>query len=155
MIKNSNSVAITRPADTDAYTALDVIGDANGSAILQFKNVAGPRDNEILITSVELMIASTSVPVGMAGFNLRLYNQSPTAIADNAAWDLAVADRNAYLGNIILGTPIDEGNTVFGDNDKINKQVSLLTPDLFAILQTIGGFTPASGTVFTVTVHTL
>ena len=155
MIKTPNSVTITRPANTTAYTALDVIGDANGSAILQFKNVASPACFDTIITSAELMIYAASVPSGMTGFNLRLYNQAPTPIADNAAWDLAVADREFYIGNIALGTPIDEGNTLFLDTDGINKQVALITNDIYVVLQTIGGFTPTSGMIFKLTIHTV
>jgi hypothetical protein len=157
MILSGNTITITRPANTTAYTALDVIGDTNGSAILEFKNIKSPGGGEIAITSIELEVDVAAVPAGMAGFNVRLYNASPTAIADNAAWDIPSGDRGKYLGKIVLGTPIDEGSTLFIDNDLTTpKQISLLTSSLFVELQTIAGFTPAGNSeVYRLTIHAI
>lgn len=154
MIFTTNTVTITRPANTTAYTALDVIGDTNGSAIFEFKNIKAKGGGDIIITSIELEVDVAAVPAGMTGFNVRLYNASPTAIADNAAWLFDSADRGLYLGKIVLGTPVDEGATLFIDNDNINKQISLTGSSLFVELQTIGGFTPAGNSeVYRLTIH--
>lgn len=151
---HSTTVTITRPANTTDYTAGDVIGDTNGSAIFTFANMARAA-GEVLITSIELEIDLAAVPSGMTGFNVRLYNASPTAIADNAAWDLPSGDRGKYLGKIQLGTPVDEGSTLFIDNDGINKQIKLLTTSLYVELQTLGGFTPTSAAVKRLTIHSM
>lgn len=151
---HSATVTITRPADTTAYTAGDVIGGTGGSAIFTFANMARTA-GEVLITSVELEIDVASVPSGMTGFNLRMYNASPTAIADNAAWDLPSGDRGKYLGKIALGTPVDEGSTLFIDNDNINKQIALSSTNLYVELQTVGAFTPTSACVKRLTIHTM
>jgi hypothetical protein len=91
----------------------------------------------------------------MTGFNLRLYNASPTAIADNAAWDIPSGDRGKYLGKIVLGTPVDEGSTLFIDNDLTTpKQLTLTGTALYAELQTITGYTPAGNSeVYRLTIH--
>lgn len=149
------TVVITRPSNTTAYTAGDVIGDTNGSAIFEATNMAKTGGGEVIITSVELEIDVSSIPSGMSGFNLRLYNASPTAIADNAAWDLPSGDRGKYLGKIALGTPVDEGATLFIDNDGINKQITLTSTSLFFELQTVGAYTPTSAAVKRITIHTL
>lgn len=151
---HSATVNITRPSDTTAYAAGDVIGDTGGSAIFTFSNMARAA-GDIIITSVELEIDASSVPSGMTGFNLRLYNASPTAIADNAAWDLPSGDRGKYLGKISLGTPVDEGSTLFIDNDNIGKQITLTSTNLYVELQTVGAFTPSSATVKRLTIHTM
>jgi len=157
MILSGNTITITRPANTTAYTALDVVGDTTGSAILEFKNIKSPGGGEILITSVELEIDVASLPAGMTGFNVRLYNVSPTAIADNAAWLYDSDDRGKYLGKIVLATPIDEGGTLFIDNDLTSpKQVSLLSSSLFVELQTITGYTPAGNSeTYRLTIHAI
>jgi hypothetical protein len=151
---HSTTVSFARPNDNTAYAALDVIGDTNGSAILTFANMARAV-GDVIITSVELEIDRVDVPAGMSGFNLRLYNASPTAISDNASWDFPVADRGKYLGKIVLGTPVDEVSTLFIDNDQINKQITLTSTSLYVILQTITGFTPSASTVKRLTIHTL
>lgn len=150
---HSATVIITRPTDTNAYLAGDVIGDTSGSAIFTFANMCRASGGEIIITSVEFELdVATS---GIGPVNLRLYNASPAAIADNAAWDLVAGDRGKYLGKINLTTPIDEGNTLFCDNDGINKQVTMLSGNLYVELQTVAGFTPASASVKRLTIHTL
>jgi hypothetical protein len=152
---HGRTVTITRPANTTPYTALDVIGDTNGSAIFEFTNM-GKAGGEVMITSVEVEVDVVAVPSGMTSFNLRLYNASPTAIVDNAAWDFPVADRGKYLGKITTSNVVDEISTLFCDNDQVNKQVTLVTTSLFVQLQTVGGFTPsANSTVKRVTIHTI
>jgi hypothetical protein len=151
---HSATVTITRPSDTTAYTAGDAVGDTNGSAILTFANMARAA-GDVIITSIELEIDVAAVPSGMGAFNVRLYNAAPTAIADNAAWDLVSGDRGKYLGKIQLSTPTDEGSTLFSDNDGINKQITLTSTSLYVVLQTVAAFTPSSATVKRLTIHTL
>jgi len=147
------TVIITRPANTTPYTALDVVGNAT-TAILEFTDIV-TFAGEKFITSIELEVDVTAVPSGMAGFNVRLYNASPTAISDNDAWDFPVADRGKYLGKVQLATPVDEISTLFSDNDQINKPITMISTSLFVILQTIGAYTPGSGTVKRLTIHLL
>jgi hypothetical protein len=153
---HSATVTITRPSNTTAYTAGDVIGDTNGSAIFTFANMCKAGGGEVLINSIELEVDVASLPSGsMAGFVVRLYNASPTAIADNAPWDLPSGDRGKYLGKIILGTPVDEGGTLFIDNDQISKQITLTGTSLYVELQTLGAYTPTSAGVKRLTIHSM
>jgi hypothetical protein len=101
-----SSVSITRTADTNAYTAGDVIGAATGStAAVEFVNIGQPSgDRDILITSAELEIDASAIPSGMTSFNLYLYSATPPgALGDNAAFDLSSGDRASFLGKISLG----------------------------------------------------
>jgi len=152
---HSQTVTITRPADTTPYTANDAMGDTNGSAILAFAGLAKSGGGEVMITSIEMQMDISGVISGMSTYYLHLYNAAPAAIADNAAWDFATADRGKYLGRIPLFGLVDLGGTLFADNDKINKQIKLPGTTLYAVLQTVGGFTPASGAVTKVTIHTV
>ena len=149
------SISFARTADTSAYNAGDVIGINNagspGSAIHSFTSF-GPAGGNVIITGAYLRIDASSVPAGMTNFRLHLYDASPTAILDNAVWDLPSGDRTAYLGYIDLGTPVDVGSTLFVQFDQINKQLKLASAvtTIYGELVTNGGFTPASGTVFTI-----
>ncbi len=153
------SLAITRPSNTTAYTAGDVIGVADttvaanaGSAILSF-SLHGIASGQAMITGADLLLALTAVPSGMTSFRLHLYDAAPAAILDNAAWDLVTADRGSYLGYIDVGTPIDVGGTLFVQTDQINKQITLKGGTLYGLLVTNGGFTPTSAAVYTVRLH--
>ncbi len=156
-------VTITRPSNTTAYTAGDVIGIADagtpanaGSAIHTLSSI-GPSGGYVMIQSIELFIGLAAVPSGMAGFRLHFYTASPTAILDNAAFDLVSGDVAGYVGYVDLPTPQDFGSTLFTQADYAGRLVKLASANtsLFAQLQTTGAYTPASGTVYTLRVKTL
>lgn len=151
--------SVTRPNDTSAYTANDVIGAATGStAALAFVNI-GRAGTEVMITTVQLEIDTNAVPSGMTSFRLYLYGVTPpSALGDNAAWDLPSGDRASFLGYVDLGTPVDLGSTLYVETANINKQITMppsTTNVLFGYLVTIGGYTPAAQTVHKVTLHAM
>jgi len=150
---HSATVTITRPSNTTAYTAGDVIGDTNGSAIFTFASMIRAA-GEVEITSIEYEIDESARPSGMDMFDVRLYNASPTAIADNAVFDIPSGDRGKYLGKVRIGVPVDEGSTLFVDNDGIGKQITMTGTSLYVILQTVGAYTPTSAGVSRLTIHT-
>jgi hypothetical protein len=137
-----STVTITRPADVAPYAAGDVIGAASGSAIITFPEV-GPSGGYVQIQSVRLLINSGTLPTGIGALRLHLYSSAPTAIADNAAWELPAGDRAAYMDSIDLPTPIDYGSTLFCKAD-FNGQLFRLgagVTSMFGLLQTINGAT--------------
>jgi len=149
-------VTITRPNDTSAYTANDVIGAATGStAAVEFKNM-GPTGARIMITSTQLEIDATAVISGETSYRLHLYNITPpSASGDNAAWDLPAGDRASYLGFLELGTPVDLGSTLYVEQNIVNKQTSLSTQSLWGYLVTIGAYTPTAQRVHKITLHSV
>jgi hypothetical protein len=149
-------VTITRPNDTSAYTANDVIGAATGStAAVEFKNM-GPSGARIMITSTQLEIDATAVISGETSYRLHLYNITPpSASGDNAAWDLPSGDRASYLGFIELGTPVDLGSTLYVEQNIVNKQTSLSTQSLWGYLVTIGAYTPTAQRIHKITLHSV
>lgn len=148
------SVTITRTADTNAYTANDVVGAATGStAAIEFTKM-GQNGCEFYITSAVLEIASTALISGEGSYDLHLYGDSPaSALGDNAAFDLPAGDRGTYRGKITLGTPVDLGSTLRVELDGINKQITLSGESIFAYLVTSGGYTPTSGRVYRVSLR--
>lgn len=142
------SDTITRPANTTAYTAGDVVSTGAGE-ILEFASL-GAANDIITILGARLSIAVNAVPSGCTGFRLHLYNASPTAIADNAAYNLPAGDLAKYLGYVTISTPIDLGDNIFSQDDNLNITVKLAGTSLYGILQTIGAYTPSSGAVKTI-----
>jgi hypothetical protein len=149
-------VSVTRTADTSLYTANDVIGSATGStAALTFANIGPSGGGEVMITSAILEIDASAIISGETSYELKLYSVTPpSALGDNAAWDLPSGDRASYLGKIALGTPADVGSTLLIETDGINKQITLAGANLYAYLVTVGGYTPTSARVYKVTLHT-
>ncbi len=147
-------VSLTRPANTTAYTANDVLGAT--AAALTF--AVGPTGGgEVLITSVALEIDVAAIPSGMTSFNLHLHNITPpSALADNAAFDVPSGDRASYLGFINMGSPADLGSTLYVQVEGVNKQVTLLGANVFGYLVPVGGFTPGGNSeVYVVTIHSV
>lgn len=150
------AVSLTRTADVNAYTANDVIGAATGSTAALTFAIAPSAGGEIMITSVALETDSTAVISGEAGYRLYLYNITPpSALGDNAAWDLPSGDRASFLGYIDLGQPVDLGSTCYIETAGISKQITAASGNVFGYLVTLGAFTPASATVRVITLHSV
>lgn len=149
------SDTITRPANTTAYDALDVVSTEAGE-ILTFTNIGG-LGSEILINNITMRIDVGTIPSGMSTFKLHLYNTAPTAIADNATYNLPSGDRSKYLGSIDIPTPTDIGDTLWSQNHSLGIIVKLAanSTTLYGILQTVTGYTPSSGTIKTVTINSV
>lgn len=150
------TVSITRPSNTTAYTAGDVVGDTSGSAILTFTG-AGPSGGFIILQSVSLVFSDSVVPSGMGAFRLHLYSATPTAIADNAAFDLVSGERANYMGYVDLPAPQDLGSSLYTQIDYPGRLVKLAaaSTSLFAELETRGAYTPVSASTISVRINTL
>lgn len=145
------SANFTRANNTTAYTAGDVVGAAV-TANISFDNVSSVTAGRFMIVGANLRIDINAIPSGMGSYRLHLYNAAPTAIADNAAYNLPSGDRAKYLGFITIDTPQDLGDTVWAQTDNINFEGKLAagSTTLYGILTTLAAWTPAASTVFTV-----
>jgi hypothetical protein len=150
----SAAVTLTRTNDTNAYLAGDVVGAATGStAALTFTDM-GFEAGRVMITSVSLEIDSTGVISGETSYRLYLYSVTPpSALGDNAVFDLPAGDRASFLGYVDLGTPVDLGSTLWVETHGVNKQVKLAGTSLFGYLVTIGPYTPTASRVHVITLH--
>jgi hypothetical protein len=149
------STTVTRPDNTDAYASGDVIGTAV-SATLTFA-AASLQQASLLVIGAALRLSVGAVPSGMSTFRLHLYTAAPTAIADNAAFNIPSGDRAAYLGFVELPAPLDLGDTIHAQNDDLAKlaRIEDTSGRLFAVLETRGAYTPAALTIYTVTLDVL
>jgi hypothetical protein len=134
---------VTRPANTTAYTAGDVVG-----GVIVFPAMGSPAGDSF-ITSVALRIHVAAVPSGMTSFRLHLYDATPaSAIADNSPWLLHANDLVSHLGYIDLGTPLlpaANSAALYVRTTQINDQLRLRDGfTLYGYLVTNGGFTPAA-----------
>lgn len=140
-----SKVAVPRPNDTTAYTALDVLGGATTpGSLIEFANVAPPGGGPMVLLYAGLRIDANALPSGLGQTKLHLYSTAPAAIADNAAYTLAAGDRDKYLGSIALGTPTLLGDTLYAEEDMARKEVMAASSSIWAIAQTIGAWTPTA-----------
>ena len=144
--------AFTRPDNTTAYAANDVVGATEAN--ITFANVLGAAQL-FIITGASLRIDAAAIPAGMGGFKLYLFDAAPTAIADNAAFNLIAADRAKLVGVIQIATPVDVGDTLWSQNDNINLNGKLVTTSLYGVLVTDNAYTPTAQCVKTITLYTI
>ena len=141
------SGTITRPDNTTGYTAGDVIGTAASAtiALADALNSSCPGA-KFMVLSAKLEIRVASVPAGMAGFRCHLFNAAPADIADNAPFNIAADDRSKYIGNFDFSTPIDRGATltIGAENIGLCGALASGSTTLYAILETLGAFTPTA-----------
>jgi hypothetical protein len=150
----SVSVTNTRPANTTTYAATDVVG-GTPTAVLTFASI-GPSGGRIEIIGSSLEIDVAAVPSGMTSFRLHLYSVTPpSALADDAAWDLPAGDRASYLGYIDLGTPADLGSTLYVQDETVRKPIKLATGSttIYGYLVSNGAYVATSAAVKVITLH--
>lgn len=132
----------TRPADTAAYAANDVINNATSSATNQsLTDVATENEGSGYMTVV-LETDSTAVTPTI---RVHFYDAAPaTAKNDNAAWTLVYADKSKYLGYIDM-PPLNGGVAIA--QFKSYKAASA-SRALYYELQTLSAFTPVSASKY-------
>ncbi len=132
-----------------AYLANDIMEGAKEFAL------AGPSGKNIRILSAELEVDHTAIISGETTYRLYLYSVTPpSALADNAAFDLPSGDRASFLGYLDLGAPIDIGSTLYVQTSGLDKDVLLAGTSLFGYLVTVGAFT-ATAAARKVKLHTV
>ena len=146
----SASATITRPANTTAYAAADGISTEAGANLTFATELAA--GSKFAIYSASIRSTNAAIISGATTYKLHLFNAAPTAIADNAAHAVVTADVAKYLGYITLSAMEDAGDFISKRTDAINAVMSLAAAgtSIYGQLQTVGGFTPASGTVYTI-----
>jgi hypothetical protein len=155
-LPKSKTVSVTRPNDASPYLANDVIGASTGAtAAIEFTDIA-KAGSEFMITGLDFRVNVAALISGEAAYRLQLYSATPpSALGDNAPWDIPSGDRSVYLGAIDISTPVDEGSTLCIKMREINAQVRLTGTSLFAYLVTVGPYTPTAQRVYEVTIHGL
>lgn len=150
-----SSASFTRPADTTAYTAQDVVGPATTPALLEFNGI-NPQPGPALF-EVKTARIVTNLSTCTATFRLYLYHTSVTPIADNSPWTLLDANKAKRLGWIdfaacsTAGTGSDSASSLWGPTD--GSFTGITASDngkVYGVLVATSGFTPASGQTFTV-----
>lgn len=144
----SFSVEITRPANTTVYTAGDVVGDVSG-VLKTISNVAKATGTGVRIYRVMLQTEDTGVQAG-SKFNLHLYRDTPdtTGLSDNGAFSINYINASKRIGKI----PVVMDSTI-GVNDYNCIGLNPANRDVYAILETVSGFTPsANSTRFQITI---
>lgn len=146
----STSTSFTRPADTTAYAANDLVANSTTAGSVVPMSFTIPKLSGFKLYKVS--IARSNATVTNAKFNLHLYGLSPTCSnGDNGAW---LTTASNWLGSFA----VDGSTQTFSDTSTAYAISAtypfLLLPagrTIYGLLQATAAYTPASAEVFTVT----
>lgn len=145
------STTFTRPADTTAYTANDLVANSvtAGSVVPMSFTIPVPG-----ISLERVQVSANSSTNTNAKFNLQLYSSSPTATnGDNGAW---LTTSSNWLGTVAIDCTVSAFSdklTGMGYANTVDTPVSLGSGTVYGLLQATAAYTPTSAEVFTVTLY--
>lgn len=143
--------AYTRPADTTAYAAGDVVANSTSAAtILTFSNMARALGLGGVIQNAAL-IMSTAAATKLSA-ELFLFDTAPTMQNDNAAFAPSDSELDKCLGVIVFdGTSTSNGARTTGNGCAIvtgaislSYQCAATAKDLYGVLVARNAYTPGN-----------
>lgn len=153
------TVEFTRPANTDAYTAGDVVSNStSATTLMRLQDLLPARGAMGYVVFARLETDKKSIT---PRFRIHLFrNSGPTVAADNAAHKELYADESKRCGHVDL-VAMTTATDTSGSDMSSAEDMELRTPlksaggasddnrDLYAMLEALDAFTPASGQKFT------
>lgn len=148
-------VEMTRPSNTDAYAAGDVVSNnTSTTTLIDLANLVRANGASAYIVRVSLSTDKKSIT---PRFRVHFYNASdPTVAADNAAYKNLYADIAKYLGFVDLpamttGTDTTNSTMSVAANSTVRLPIIAggSTRSVYALLEALDVFTPASAQKFT------
>lgn len=154
------AASMTRPADTTAYAAGDLVGNSTtaGSVTPLAITAARVAAGSLLASRVRLRKSGTELTA--ATFRVYLFSAAPTvANGDNGALSIAGSANCIGWADVSMATradsttanPFSDGAFGFGD---LNSLVALASGQtVWALIEARAAYTPASGETFAVTLE--
>ena len=150
------STEFTRPADTTAYTANDVVSDNTTTTTMQaLANAARVSGGSGYIVGIRIATDKKSI---VPALRVHFFNTTGATLAgDNVAYKEVYADgskRVAYYDMPAMTTAVDTTNSDMSRSVDMTMRIpyTCVATSLYYVLETLTAFTPASGEKITVTV---
>lgn len=149
LIKDLN---LTRPANTSAYAAADLIGDKTSAPVLAAITASGMAQVSGNGGRIRGITAYTDQTTCVAHLRVHLFNNSAiTLMNDNDPFTLLNANRPYQVAMITLPPLVTEGtgsNLAYAQDLTLDIPYLCNTTNLYFMLETLDAFTPASGQNF-------
>lgn len=157
--KKRVQATFTRPADTTAYAAGDVVGPVTTPAMQTLTGCAAFNGGSGRI--VDVMLECNLATITNGSFRIHFFNAIHTPAADNAALASLHANADEYQGycDVVL---VAMGGAGVGRNSGkvVSAEPTLPIPfvcastddDLYVVIEALGAYTPSSGEVFRLSV---
>jgi hypothetical protein len=151
------AVELTRPANTDAYAAGDVVSNnVTTTAMLEFANAAREAGGSGYITGIRVATDKKSITPRLRVHIFR--TNGATLSGDNAQWRGVYTDDSKLIGSVDLAamtTGADTTNSTqsIAQDFTVRLPYTCVATSLYVVLETIDAFTPTSGQKFSVTLY--
>lgn len=144
----NTQATFTRPADTTAYTANDLVANSVTAGSVVPMTFSLPRNAGVKLYRASVSVNS-AVPTNLK-FNLHLYGSLPTCTnGDNGAW---LTTSSNWLGSVAIdGTTQTFSDNSVGWSTLTTYPLLLVSKTVYGLLQATAAYTPTSGEIFTVT----
>lgn len=144
----------TRPSNTTPYDALDVVAESTSAGTTwRFDNIVADTSTQAYITKLQLW-SSDKTETGV--YRVHFFTTSVTAINDASPYLQLYANAASYIGSITLSAMATKDATSstasYSQADTARLAFVPSSTSIYAILETVGAFTPASGTQYTISV---
>lgn len=139
----------TRPANTTAYTAADLVADSTtAGSVTPMKFSLQRLGNTGKIISARLAKSTTTAT--LATFNIHLFTQSPVVTnGDNGAF--AISTSRYYLGKIAVDMATGaQAGTAYLAETSAAVAIGVDAETIYGLIEAGAGYTPASAEVFEV-----
>jgi hypothetical protein len=139
----------TRPANTTAYTAADLVADnTTAGSVTPMKFSLQRLGNTGKIISARLAKSNTTAT--LATFNIHLFTESPVVTnGDNGAF--AISTSRYYLGKIAVDLSSGaQAGTAYLAKQSSAVAIGVDAATIYGLIEAGAGYTPASGEVFEV-----
>lgn len=136
--------SITRPANTTAYTAADVVGGNPSTGQICTFTTASNTGGFI----VGAKLATNDNTTG-GDFIIRFFKTLPTVVADNSAFSFGTGFEytTSYMGSVTLTLAAINGSESGGEDTGLRIPYGS-DGNIFALIETVSGFTPASASTW-------
>lgn len=148
----TKSVSFTRPANTTAYTADDLVANHGTAGSVVVPHVAAARfpGGNGAIKGVQ--VTKSDPTLTNAAFRVHFFTAAPTVTnGDNGAFAPTNGHAKGYLGHVDVTLDEAIGDAGMG-RAAADLQFDTVAPnaDLYMLLEAKGAYTPASAEVFTI-----
>jgi len=153
------STEFTRPADTTGYSINDVVSNNTGTTTpIALANAVRVNGGTGYVVRASITTDKKSI---VPQFRVHLYNANDATLsADNANWQDKYADAGKRLGYFDLPAMNTGADTTNSDMSRTQDstlrhaiKAAANTTTIYAVLETLTAFTPASGQKFTLTLY--
>ena len=148
---SAGRIAVSQATFTPAAGAHGA-GDVWGAAT-EFKGLSTSLGTGVQIISASLLVASAAVLT--TTWRVHLYNVTPpSALADNAVFDIPAGDQAAYLGFVDIAQLAPFTSSQFIQSDNLNKSIRSSGYSVYGYLVATSAIT-AANVAHTVTLHAM